>query len=229
MTGFVVPLSIFSHQPAEVTDQEKETGDNHFLFSVRGHLWRGDLVPVLLRLHLLHHCLCLHPQQVLLFSAREWSARWSFCFLILDCMKIIDKLPSVFLFLGKRKSCLIQTTSESASIDKDLTFQIHRAALLRPTRPRASWGAKGQSEKCEATSWKGGDERGLEHIFTLHILLERRTRRRFFPFIFSWEGGDEGGLENTFSPCILEKMVVVTFTLTLRETMVILILTLWWF
>ena len=119
MTGFVVPLSIFSHQPAEVTDQEKETGDNHFLFSVRGHLWRGDLVPVLLRLHLLHHCLCLHPQQVLLFSAREWSARWSFCFLILDCMKIIDKLPSVFLFLGKRKSCLIQTTSESASIDRD--------------------------------------------------------------------------------------------------------------
>merc|ERR1711994_15803 len=135
--------------------------------SVRGHLRRGDVVPVLLRLHLLHHCLCLHPQQ------------------------------------------------------------IHRAALLRPTRPRASWDAQGESEKCEATSWKGGDERGLEHIFTLHILLEKRTRRRFFPFIFSWEGGDEGGLENTFSPCILEKMVVVTFTLTLRETMVILILTLW--
>ena len=142
-------------------------------------------------------------------------------------MKIIDKSPSVFLFLSKGKSCLIQTTSESASIERDLTFQIHRAALLRPTRPRASWGEKGQSEKCEATSWKGGDERGLEHIFTLHILLERRTRRRFFPFIFSWEGGDEGELENTFSPCILEKMVVVTFTLTLRETMVILILTLW--
>ena len=82
MTVFVVPLSIFFHQPAEVTDQEKETGDNHFLFSVRGHLWRGDLVPVLLCLHLLHHCLCLHPQQVLLFSARNWSAWWSFCFLI---------------------------------------------------------------------------------------------------------------------------------------------------
>ena len=104
MTGFVVPLSIFSHQPAEVTDQEKETGDNHFLFSVRGHLWRGDLVPVLLCLHLLHHCLCLHPQQVLLFSARNWSAWWSFCFLIDSiAWKLLISPPPFSYFWAKEK------------------------------------------------------------------------------------------------------------------------------